>query len=133
MLYTENLYIIIWALLFLGWLGGMFLAYTKSSRANRTRNVLTIGIAGAILAFIATATNPTRDLSSGETNPMNFKIPENREIPERITVEPQLTDEKRAESLESERESSKLFREREFGEDQAESEEEEKAEETKGE
>lgn len=115
-IYTENLYIVVWAILFFGWLGAVYLAYKKSSLKNKVRNTALVFLLGVVLTFLAISTNPLRKNNLTTVNPMNFTIPENRDIPERITVEPKLTDEKRAESLEAERRSSKEREIEEFGE-----------------
>jgi hypothetical protein len=114
-LYTENLYIIIWVFLALMWGGLTYVAYVKSSARNTVRNTAIMVIVGLLLIFLATATNPFREVNRTST-PINFSAPEYREVPDRIIVEPQLTDELREERLQKLRESSRMRELYEFGE-----------------
>lgn len=113
-LYLENVYIIVWALLALGWIYLSIKVYNKSKEENQLRNTAITVISGILVIFLATAVNPVRRDLSVQTTPNMFVAPV-REAPERIVREPQLTDERRAESLRELREASRQREEYEFG------------------
>lgn len=118
-MYTENMYLIFWALIVLFWVFISFVIYKKSDAENRIINVTGwVGI-GALMVFLAFSTNPFRkDGTAASREAVNFSAPSSsvREVPERITIEPRLTDERRQESLYALREAARAREFFEFGE-----------------
>ena len=118
-MYTGNLYLIVWFLVALVWAVISFVIFKKSDAENRIINVGGWFGIGAIFLFLAFSTNPFReDGTASSRERVNFSTPsfQSREVPERIFVEPQLTDERRLESLHAQREAARERELFEFGE-----------------
>ena len=118
-MYTGNLYLVLWAMIMIWWALISFVIYKKSSPKTRAVNVGVWVASGILIAFLAFATNPIRnDGTAASRSEVNFSVPSasSREAPERIFVEPQLTDERRRETHDSLREAARTREFFEFGE-----------------